>query len=270
VNHVGRNRVIRPHAGRESWVARVSSPVPLDDDERPRTSRSRPTCSTASSRPTAPKPALGRRHDRALEPRRGKFLPRGVSFDLYAPRLVVGWAVSGGQRPAPQPSPALDQALRRRCPGVGLLHHSDQGSTYASEDYQEVLREHGITCSMSRRGNCHDNAAMESWFLDLQGSSSGRPSSPSAAARTWRSTTSRCSTNQQRRHSVHRVPGQPAEHERRFHDEQLAGRGVTAAMAHMYNKTSATVGRGATVPIVYNKTRGAALASRQHQAGRPG
>ena len=45
-----------------------------------------------------------------------------------------------------------------------MLHHSDQGSTYASEDYQEVLREHGITCSMSRRGNCHDNAAMESWF----------------------------------------------------------------------------------------------------------
>ena len=47
-------------------------------------------------------------------------------------------------------------ALKRRCPDAGLLHHSDQGSTYASEDYQDVLDAHGITCSMSRRGNCHD------------------------------------------------------------------------------------------------------------------
>jgi transposase InsO family protein len=58
---------------------------------------------------------------------------------------------------------ALDMAIRRRCPDAGLLHHSDQGSTYASEDYQKALTAHGITCSMSRRGNVHDNAAMESW-----------------------------------------------------------------------------------------------------------
>ncbi len=48
------------------------------------------------------------------------------------------------------------------------MHHSDQGSTYASEDYQQVLDEHGITCSMSRRGNCYDNAAMESWNSTLK------------------------------------------------------------------------------------------------------
>jgi putative transposase len=48
------------------------------------------------------------------------------------------------------------------------MHHSDQGCTYASEDYQEILRDHGITCSMSRRGNCHDNAVMESWFSTLK------------------------------------------------------------------------------------------------------
>jgi len=58
--------------------------------------------------------------------------------------------------------------LRRRCPDAGLLHHSGQGSTYASEDYQDVLEAHGITCSMSRRGNCYDNAAMESWFSTLK------------------------------------------------------------------------------------------------------
>ena len=47
-------------------------------------------------------------------------------------------------------------AVKRRCPEAGLLHHSDQGSTYASEDYQTLLDTHGITCSMSRRGNCYD------------------------------------------------------------------------------------------------------------------
>ena len=91
----------------------------------------------------------------------GKFYLAAI-VDLYA-RFVVGWAVSA-VNDRHLTIAALDQALRRRCPEAGLLHHSDQGSTYASEDYQEVLREHGITCSMSRRGNCHDNAAMESWF----------------------------------------------------------------------------------------------------------
>jgi putative transposase len=57
---------------------------------------------------------------------------------------------------------APDMALRQQCPGVGLLHHSGQDSTYASEDYQQVLTQHGITCSMSRRGNCYDSAAMKS------------------------------------------------------------------------------------------------------------
>jgi transposase InsO family protein len=51
---------------------------------------------------------------------------------------------------------ALDMALKRRCPDAGLLHHSDQGCTYASEDYRARLEEHRITCSMSRRGNCYD------------------------------------------------------------------------------------------------------------------
>jgi transposase InsO family protein len=82
--------------------------------------------------------------------------------DLFS-RFVVGWAISAMNN-RHLTIKALEMALRRRCPSDGLLHHSDQGSTYASDDYQGVLEKHGITCSMSRRGNCYDNAAMESWF----------------------------------------------------------------------------------------------------------
>ena len=63
---------------------------------------------------------------------------------------------------------ALDMALKRRCPGAGLLHHSDQGCTYASEDYQRLLASRGIVCSMSRRGNCYDNAVLESFFSTVK------------------------------------------------------------------------------------------------------
>src|ERR1035437_5616749 len=59
-------------------------------------------------------------------------------------------------------------ALNRRCPDTGLLHHSDQGSPYACEDYQTILEARGITCSMSRRGNCYDNAVMESFFSTVK------------------------------------------------------------------------------------------------------
>jgi transposase InsO family protein len=87
-------------------------------------------------------------------------------LDLFS-RFVVGWAISA-MNDRHLAIKALDMAIRRRCPEAGLLHHSDQGSTYASEDYQRLLEEHGITCSMSRRGNCHDNAAMESWFSTVK------------------------------------------------------------------------------------------------------
>ena len=87
-------------------------------------------------------------------------------LDLYS-RFVVGWAVSAinDRHLALR---ALEMALKRRCPGSGLLHHSDQGSPYASEDYQDVLTAQGITCSMSRRGNCYDNAVMESFFSTVK------------------------------------------------------------------------------------------------------
>ena len=87
-------------------------------------------------------------------------------LDLFS-RYVVGWAVSA-VNDRHLAIRALDGALKRRCPTAGLLHHSDQGSPYASEDYQDVLAAQGITCSMSRRGNCYDNAVMESFFSTVK------------------------------------------------------------------------------------------------------
>ena len=89
-----------------------------------------------------------------------------VILDLFS-RFVVGWAVSA-VNDRHVTLKALESALKRRCPDVGLLHHSDQGSTYASEDYQSMLGAHGITGSMSRRGNCYDNAVMESFFSTVK------------------------------------------------------------------------------------------------------
>ena len=89
-----------------------------------------------------------------------------VILDLFS-RFVVGWALSAiNDRHVT--IKALAMALKRRCPDAGLLHHSDQGCTYASEDYQAVLEANGITCSMSRRGNCYDNAVMESFFSSVK------------------------------------------------------------------------------------------------------
>ena len=118
--------------------------------------------------------------------------------DLYS-RFVVGWALSA-VNDRHLAIRALEMALRRRCPDAGLLHHSDQGSPYASEDYQKVLGAHGITCSMSRRGNCYDNAAMESWFSTLKGELGERFESYGTPRRSC-STTSRSSTTSKRRHS---------------------------------------------------------------------
>lgn len=63
---------------------------------------------------------------------------------------------------------AMLMAIWRRRPGAALLHHSDRGSQYTSDQFQASLAEHGVTCSMSRSGNCWDNAAMESFFSTLK------------------------------------------------------------------------------------------------------
>ncbi len=87
-------------------------------------------------------------------------------LDLFS-RFAVGWAISAvnDRRLVLK---ALEMALKRRCPDTGLLHHSDRGSPYASEDYRARLDAHGITCNMSRRGNCYDNAVMEAFFSSLK------------------------------------------------------------------------------------------------------
>ena len=87
-------------------------------------------------------------------------------LDLYS-RFIVGWAVSA-VNDRHLTIKALEMAVKRRGPEAGLLHHSDQGCTYASGDYQRLLDARGITCSMSRRGNCYDNAVMESFFSSVK------------------------------------------------------------------------------------------------------
>jgi len=87
-------------------------------------------------------------------------------LDLYS-RFVVGWAISA-VNDRRLTLKALEMAVQRRCPEPGLLHHSDRGCTYTSEDYQTYLAARGITCSMSRRADCYDNAAMESFFATVK------------------------------------------------------------------------------------------------------
>ena len=89
-----------------------------------------------------------------------------VVLDLYS-RAVIGWAM-GSRLSADLAREALTMALWRRKPGAGLLHHSDRGVQYAAHDYQRLLGEHRIECSMSRKGNCWDNAVVESFFGTLK------------------------------------------------------------------------------------------------------
>ena len=89
-----------------------------------------------------------------------------VLLDLYS-RRVVGWAMS--QRITVElTEQALTMALAKRAPTAGLLHHSDRGSQYAATSYQRVLDEYGLIPSMSRKGNCWDNACVESFFGTLK------------------------------------------------------------------------------------------------------
>ncbi len=87
-------------------------------------------------------------------------------LDLFS-RRVVGWATSPNVD-RHLALAALRAALRDRRPSEGLVHHSDRGSTYASGDYRNALEAHGIECSMSRKGDCWDNAVAESFFASLK------------------------------------------------------------------------------------------------------
>lgn len=87
-------------------------------------------------------------------------------LDLFS-RAVVGWAIDATLS-TQLPLTALDTALRRRRPQAGLIHHSDRGCQYTSHSYRCVLAAHDISVSMSRTGNCWDNAVAESFFATLK------------------------------------------------------------------------------------------------------
>ena len=106
-----------------------------------------------------------------------------VLLDLFS-RRVVGWSL-GATNDAKLAQEALSMALQTRKPRLGLLHHTDRGSPYASHGYTAVLRQHGVIPSMSRAGDCYDNAVVESFFGTLKTELMGtkvRPSRPVATA----------------------------------------------------------------------------------------
>lgn len=101
----------------------------------------------------------------ALRTREG-FLHLAVVLDLFA-RRVVGWSTDVKQA-ATLPMTALSMAMEQRRPAPGIIFHSDQGSVYGSADYRNLLAKHGALPSMSRKGNCYDNAVAESFFSNLK------------------------------------------------------------------------------------------------------
>lgn len=147
-------------------------------DQKLQARRRRKFVATTNSKHSMPTPPnIVRRHFEVEEPDRVwagdvTYLPTGegwlflaVLLDLYS-RRVVGWALSEHNDEALTLS-ALEMALDQRRPASGLVHHSDRGTTYASGEYQDVLARHGLVCSMSRKGDCWDNAVVESFFSTL-------------------------------------------------------------------------------------------------------
>jgi putative transposase len=89
-----------------------------------------------------------------------------VIIDLFS-RRVIGWAVSDRLK-RDLPTEALKRAIALRQPPPGVIHHSDRGSQYCSNDYRKLLKDHGFLASMSGKGNCYDNAAVETFFKSLK------------------------------------------------------------------------------------------------------
>jgi putative transposase len=104
--------------------------------------------------------------DTTYIPTREGWLYLAVVLDL-ASRFVVGWATSA-QNDTALVVTALQRAVAMRPPGRGAVHHADRGSTYASHTYRAALAASGMTASMSRKGNCWDNAVAESFFATLE------------------------------------------------------------------------------------------------------
>lgn len=104
--------------------------------------------------------------DTTFIPTRRGALYLAVVLDLYS-RRVVGWSMSRQQNQQ-LVMDALGMAIESRLPGPGLIHHSDQGCQYTSSAYQALLKAHDMIPSMSRKGNCYDNAVVESFFSNLK------------------------------------------------------------------------------------------------------
>jgi putative transposase len=142
--------------------------------------RSRPkTTDSAHAQPIAPNtlarrfgveetPGVDRRWagDITYLPTREGWLYLAVVLDLKS-RRVVGWSMRATLE-SELAQDALSMALVGRRPGTGLLYHSDRGVQYAAGDFRDLLGRHGIEASMSRRGNCWDNAVVESFFATLE------------------------------------------------------------------------------------------------------
>jgi len=133
---------------------------------------------TNSKNTLAPAPDLLKRDFHTVEPNqawvsdttfirtRQGWLYLAMMLDLYS-RQVIGWAMSERNN-AKLVIDALQMAITHRQIETSVIVHSDQGSTYASGDYQQLLRHHGLLPSMSRKGECHDNAVAESFFGTLK------------------------------------------------------------------------------------------------------
>ena len=97
---------------------------------------------------------------------RSGWLYLAVVLDLFS-RKIVGWAMEPSM-PGDLVCAALNLAIASRTPAAGLLVHSDRGSQYASQAHTALLARLGLVCSMSRKGNCWDNAVMERFLLNLK------------------------------------------------------------------------------------------------------
>jgi len=158
---VGRNRVIR--VMQEEGLRARGQAVQEHDEQQPQ-----PTGGSEPARPAVrsggTEPALGRRHDRDSDDEWGQVLPRRDHRPVLAVLRRVG--AERGQRQAPH------DARPRGCDSStvsgGWPAPPQRSGVDIREDYQDLLAAHGIECSMSRRGNCLDNAAMESWFSTVK------------------------------------------------------------------------------------------------------
>jgi putative transposase len=143
-----------------------------------------------------------------------------VIIDLFS-RRVVGWATANHMRTSLVLN-ALHMALGRRLPDAGLLHHSDRGTQYASTLYRDALAKLDIVCSMSRKGNCWDNAVSESFFSTIKHELIHRHDWGSRAAASLAiAEYIECFYNTRRRHSYLGFRS-PAEHERIYASPPIA------------------------------------------------